>query len=152
MGKSHSNVDNKLIKNISDNKGYKMKLDPLFSFLLFINNVWLLSFTKSNSFSADLSFLACVVFMVAVNFSSLIPAAPGGIGVIEAVATAVLVGIGIEKELALSMVITQHAIQFMMIAIPGLIIFLSLYNFAGFARCPRKQSARTCVHVHGMAA
>lgn len=107
---------------------FNLKKLPFITFYSVI--VWSIElavyYAVSLAFSADLSFLACVVFMVAVNFSSLIPAAPGGIGVIEAVATAVLVGIGIDKELALSMVITQHAIQFIMIAIPGLIFMISL--------------------------
>lgn len=66
-----------------------------------------------------------VLFMVAVNFSSLIPAAPGGIGVIEAVVKTVLVSVGIEPELALAMVITQHFIQYMVVGIPGAAIMLT---------------------------
>lgn len=73
----------------------------------------------SEAFSAHLPLSYCVLFLVAVNFSSLIPAAPGGIGVIEAIATAALVSVGIEKELALTMVIAQHAIQYIVIGLPG---------------------------------
>jgi len=78
-----------------------------------------------NAYGANLSLHACVLFMVAVNFSSLIPAAPGGIGVIEAVASAVLISLGVEKEHALSMVLTQHAIQYLVVGIPGAIIMLT---------------------------
>ena len=63
--------------------------------------------------------------MVAVNFSSLIPSAPGGIGVIEAVASAALVSIGVPRELALVMVLTQHVIQYIVVCIPGAIMTLS---------------------------
>lgn len=66
-----------------------------------------------------------VVFLVTVNFSSLIPAAPGGIGVIEAVTSAVLVSVGVDRELALAMVITQHVIQYLVVGIPGAIILLT---------------------------
>jgi hypothetical protein len=66
-----------------------------------------------------------VLFMVAVNFSSLIPAAPGGIGVIEAVVKTVLVSVGIDPELALAMVITQHVIQYLVVGIPGAGIMLT---------------------------
>lgn len=66
-----------------------------------------------------------VLFMVAVNFSSLIPAAPGGIGVIEAVVKTVLVSVGIEPELALAMVITQHVIQYLVVGIPGALIMFT---------------------------
>lgn len=71
------------------------------------------------SFDAPLTLPLCVLFLVVVNFSSLIPAAPGGIGVIEAVATAVLVSVGVDKELALPMVLAQHAIQILVVGIPG---------------------------------
>lgn len=66
-----------------------------------------------------------VLFMVAVNFSSLIPAAPGGIGVIEAVVKTVLVSVGIDAELALAMVITQHVIQYLVVGIPGALIMFT---------------------------
>lgn len=77
------------------------------------------------AFSADLSLPQCVLFMVAVNFASLIPAAPAGLGVIEAVASAVLVSIGVEKELALTMVIAQHAMQYLVVGVPGAIIMFN---------------------------
>ena len=66
-----------------------------------------------------------VLFMVAVNFSSLIPAAPGGIGVIEAVVKTVLVSVGIDAELALAMVITQHIMQYLVVGIPGAAIMMT---------------------------
>ena len=66
-----------------------------------------------------------VIFLAAVNFSSLIPSAPGAIGVIEAVASGILVSQGIPKELALPMVIAQHLIQYLVVGIPGLIVMIS---------------------------
>lgn len=79
----------------------------------------------SNAFGAGLSLPHCVLFLVAVNFSSLIPSAPGAIGVIEAVGTAILVAIGVPRELALSMVVTQHIIQYLVVGIPGLWIMVT---------------------------
>lgn len=79
----------------------------------------------ARAYNADLSVAQCVLFLVAVNFSSLIPAAPGGIGVIEAVASAALVSIGMDREHALAMVITQHAMQYLVVGIPGALILLS---------------------------
>jgi uncharacterized membrane protein YbhN (UPF0104 family) len=74
------------------------------------------------AFGASLTFLPTIVFLVAVNFSGLIPAAPGGFGVIELVASQVLQALGVPSpELALSMVISQHAIQYTIVGIPGLI-------------------------------
>ncbi len=78
-----------------------------------------------NAFNNPLPLAQSVLFMVTVNFSSLIPSAPGAIGVIEAVTTAVLVSIGIPKELALSMVLSQHLIQYIVVAIPGLFTMLT---------------------------
>lgn len=76
----------------------------------------------AHAFKADLGVAECVLFLVTVNFSSLIPAAPGGLGVIEAIASAVLVSIGVPKELALTMVITQHVVQYLVVGIPGAVI------------------------------
>lgn len=81
-------------------------------------------YSVSRAFDVDLSLAYCVIFMVTVNFSSLIPAAPGAIGVIEAIATSVLVSLGLNKELALSMVLAQHMIQYLVVGLPGLIIML----------------------------
>lgn len=73
------------------------------------------------SYGATLTLPHCALFLVAVNFSSLIPAAPGGIGIIEAVGSALLVTFGIPKEQALTLVITQHAIQYLVVGVPGAI-------------------------------
>ena len=78
----------------------------------------------AQSFNCNLSLALCVLFMVAVNFSSLIPAAPGGIGVIELIGSSALVSVGVEKQNALTMVITQHLIQYLVVGIPGLLILI----------------------------
>lgn len=78
------------------------------------------------AFGQDLGLSAIVLFLTVVNFSSLIPAAPGGIGVIEAVATLVLTKIGVDKEVALSMVATQHLIQYLVVGFPGAYSFFKL--------------------------
>ncbi len=92
--------------------------------------IWLIEllayYAIVRAFSADLTLFSCILFLVAVNFSSLIPAAPAGIGVIEAVASGVLVGHGLDKGLALSMVISQHLIQILVIAIPGIYFTVTL--------------------------
>jgi len=79
------------------------------------------------AYNSPLSLSATVLFLVAVNFSSLIPAAPGGFGVIELVAIKVLTSAGVEpKELALCMVLTQHIIQYIVIGIPGAFLLSTL--------------------------
>ncbi|MCB0335693.1 MAG: flippase-like domain-containing protein [Bdellovibrionales bacterium] len=80
----------------------------------------------TESYDIHLGFTGCVVFLVTVNFSSLIPAAPGGVGVIEAVTAHVLIqSLGVARELALPMVLTQHVIQYLVVGIPGALIMLT---------------------------
>jgi uncharacterized protein (TIRG00374 family) len=81
----------------------------------------------AQAFGTSLSLSAVVLFLVAVNFSSLIPAAPGGFGVIELISKSVLVSAGVASpELALSMVLTQHVIQYVVIGIPGAFLLFTL--------------------------
>jgi uncharacterized protein (TIRG00374 family) len=64
-------------------------------------------------------------YMVAYNFSSLIPAAPGGLGVIEAVGSSVLMTIaGLQKETAVAIVLSTHILQYLIVGIPGGIVLL----------------------------
>jgi len=72
------------------------------------------------AFDQHLTLGGLALFLAVVNFSSLIPAGPGGVGVIEAIASAALTTIGIEKEIALAMVVSQHAIQYIAVGLPGL--------------------------------
>jgi uncharacterized protein (TIRG00374 family) len=79
------------------------------------------------AFGTSLSLSGTVLFLVTVNFSSLIPAAPGGFGVIELITKSVLVSAGVASpELALSMIITQHVIQYAVIGIPGAFLLSTL--------------------------
>lgn len=90
--------------------------------------VELLAFASvSMAFDGGLSLSGVVLFLVAVNFSSLIPAAPGGFGVIELIAKSVLVSAGVATpELALSMVLAQHVIQYAVIGVPGAFLLSTL--------------------------
>jgi uncharacterized protein (TIRG00374 family) len=81
----------------------------------------------TRAFGSTLPLTGIVIFLVAVNFSSLIPAAPGGFGVIELIAKSVLVSVGVDSdELALSMVLAQHMIQYAVIGIPGAFLLSTL--------------------------
>jgi dolichyl-phosphate beta-glucosyltransferase len=84
----------------------------------------LVYFEVTQAFSSPLNPGQLSLFLAAVNFSSLIPAGPGGVGPIEAVATEALAHIGVERELALAMVVTQHLIQILVVGIPGAFFFL----------------------------
>ena len=76
------------------------------------------------AFGQEMSIGGLALFLAAVNFSSLIPAGPGGVGVIEVVATLILVRIGIQRESAFSMVVVQHAIQYFVVGVPGVLLFV----------------------------
>jgi uncharacterized protein (TIRG00374 family) len=79
-----------------------------------------------NAFEATLPLSSVVLFMVAVNFSSLVPAAAGGFGTIELFAKKVLLSVGVAGDaLALSMVLTQHLIQYVVIGIQGVILLMT---------------------------
>ena len=79
------------------------------------------------AFNSPLSLSAVVVFLVVVNFTSLIPAAPGGFGTIELLAKQALLSVGVgSPALALGMVLTQHFIQYAVIGIPGAWLLLRL--------------------------
>jgi uncharacterized protein (TIRG00374 family) len=81
----------------------------------------------ARAFDSSLPISGVAIFLVAVNFSSLIPAAPGGFGVVELIAKSVLVSVGVESgELALSMVLAQHVIQYAVIGIPGAFLLSTL--------------------------
>lgn len=98
------------------------------------------------AFAAELTWAQCVLFLVAVNFASLIPAAPGGVGVIEAIASAVLVSIGIGKEQALTMVIAQHIIQYLVVGIPGSVIMFNWKKILDQVRHDEyDQQSETCI-------
>lgn len=81
------------------------------------------------AYGQPLSLAGLSLFLTAVNFSSLIPAAPAGIGVIEVFATIALVHIGVSRESALAMVATQHLIQIVAVGVPGaLFFFVSMHG------------------------
>jgi len=98
----------------------------------------------SLAFNVPLGLPQCVLFMVAVNFSSLIPSAPAGAGVIEAIASFVLMSLDIvgptgeiphlAKHPAIAMVLTQHVIQFLVVGIPGVAAALLIKKQIGALR------------------
>ncbi len=110
-------------------KRFILGLEPLLRpsrllvLFLFTVAVWLTEllvyYQVTRAFDIPMSIAGLSLFLAAVNFSSLIPAAPGGIGVIEAFASLALVRIGIEHETGLAMVASQHLIQYAVVGVPG---------------------------------
>jgi len=109
-------------------------LAPLFCYrrlpliLFWTSAVWLLELSVfwlvSSAFAVQMSAQQAIFFLVSSNFASLIPAAPGGIGIVEAVSSAVLVSLGFDREISIAMALTQHVIQYAMVGIPGLYLML----------------------------
>jgi dolichyl-phosphate beta-glucosyltransferase len=73
-----------------------------------------------------------LLFLVVVNFASLVPFTIGGIGTIEAVVPVFLISSGISPYPALAMVLLQHAGQYCFTTITGAILYVA----GGFYRIP----------------
>lgn len=89
-----------------------------------------------------------LLFLVVVNFASLIPFTIGGIGTIEAVALAFLVSSGVPPYPALAMILLQHAGQYFFTTITGGILYLA----GGFYRIPLTRPKADIVSRHAPAA
>lgn len=73
-----------------------------------------------------------LLFLVVVNFASLVPLTMGGIGTIEAAGPLFLIASGVPAQFALAMVLLQHAAQYLLTTISGGL----LYWTGGFHRVP----------------
>ena len=105
------------------------RLIPIAALSLAIWSVELLAYYEVMlAFSQKLSIGGLSLFLAVVNFSSLIPSAPGAVGTIEAIATTALSQIGVDWEAALSMVASQHLLQFIAVGVPGLYYVLKGIN------------------------
>ncbi len=82
-----------------------------------------------------------ILFLVVVNFGSLIPFTIGGIGTIEAVAVPFLISSGIPRYPALAMILMQHSAQYFFTTVAGGILYL----VGGFSQLPlsRPKAARS---------
>jgi dolichyl-phosphate beta-glucosyltransferase len=73
---------------------------------------------------------ASLLFLVVVNFTSLVPFTVGGVGTIEAVVPVFLISSGVSAYPALAMVLLQHGCQYFLTTISGAV----LYFTGGFHR------------------
>ena len=81
------------------------------------------------AYSTELTLPEVATALVSANFSSLIPSAPGAIGVIEKVATGYMSRMGVAPEVAFAGISTQHIIQYLVVGIPG-VFFVSKAGIA----------------------
>jgi len=79
-----------------------------------------------------MSLRTALLFLVVVNFASVVPLTMGGVGTIEAVGPFFLISSGVSAPLALAMVLLQHAWQYFFTTIGGGILYLT----SGFHRIP----------------
>jgi dolichyl-phosphate beta-glucosyltransferase len=66
-----------------------------------------------------------LLFLVVVNFASLVPLTMGGIGTIEAAGPLFLISSGVSPHIALAMVLLQHTGQYLFTTIIGGILYLA---------------------------
>lgn len=66
-----------------------------------------------------------LLFLVVVNFATLIPITMGGIGTIEAAGPLFLVSSGVSPQLAMAMVLLQHTGRYLFNTIAGAVFYLS---------------------------
>ena len=136
LEKARERTKNRYIEYILQRAGVFVEgLKPLFTpgkvpvLVLWSTVIWFVELNAyifiGQAFGVNMPLSYFVLFLVTVNFSSLIPSAPGAIGVIEAIASAVLVSVGVDRELALAMVVSQHVIQYLVVGVPGAAIMLS---------------------------
>ena len=88
-----------------------------------------------------MSVSTALLFLVVVNFASLVPLTMGGIGTIEATAPLFLVSAGGPSSLALAMVLVQHGGQYLFTTITGGILYLT----GGFYRISFSQPKATTI-------
>lgn len=74
---------------------------------------------------ASMSLSAAILFLVVVNFASLVPFTMGGIGTIDAVAPLFLISAGVPSYVALAMVVLQHTAQYLFTTITGGILYVA---------------------------
>ncbi len=92
--------------------------------------VWLLEFASYYCFGLaiwnGMTPKIAIIFVVVVNFASLIPLTVGGIGSIEAAAPLFLVSSGIPSyPVALAMVLLQHGTQYAFTTITGAVLYVT---------------------------
>lgn len=77
-------------------------------------------YCSCSAFNLNLDFFHYVVLLVVVNFSSLIPAAPGAFGTVEYFGQAYLMSVGVNPETSIAVILTQHFMQYVIVGIPGI--------------------------------
>ena len=74
------------------------------------------------TFSGLTALAAPAVLLAAVNFSTMIPSAPGYVGVFHLTGVAALAIFGVSKESALAIATVSHAIQYLLVTSAGLVM------------------------------
>jgi len=80
----------------------------------------------------DMRLHTALLFLVVVNFATLVPLTMGGIGTVEAAGPLYLISSGVSPHLALAMVLLQHGGRYLFTTITGTVFYLG----GGFQRKP----------------
>lgn len=94
----------------------------------------------------DMSVRLAILFLVVVNFGSLIPFTIGGIGTIEALSLVFLMNSGVPRNPALAMILVQHSAQYLFTTVVGGSLYLggSLFRMSpGRRKAPRVLGSTT---------
>jgi dolichyl-phosphate beta-glucosyltransferase len=67
---------------------------------------------------------AALLFLVVVNFAALVPVTMGGIGAVETAGPLFLISTGVSRNIALAMVLLQHAVQYLFTTTTGGVLYL----------------------------
>jgi len=83
-------------------------------------------YTMMRGFGIELPAWAAALALVVTNFGIAVPSAPGHVGVYEAACSGALIGLGLNKELALSYALGVHLLLFVCITTTGMILMWRL--------------------------
>lgn len=120
----------------------------IFEAVLFTALIWMIETASYYCFGlavwSSMTLKIALIFVVTVNFASLIPLTMGGIGSIEVAAPLFLVGSGVPTySAALAMVLLQHGGQLVFTTIAGAIVYLTGgFHRISFAR-PKGATGRS---------
>lgn len=113
---------------------FYLGLKPMFEFKklviisLFSILIWLIETSSfiviCLAFDISASNSTSLLYLGAGAFSSLVPAAPGGVGVIEWAVTHYLKGVGFVAEVALAIAVIQHTAQILVVGIQGILVLI----------------------------
>lgn len=101
----------------------------LFTFFILTMAIWGLNvlrlFALAQAISIDIGATEIVLIAVVITILTGLPYTPAGIGIVESVTTATLIGIGVAESTGLALVLLDRSITVVLVVITGSLYFLS---------------------------